>query len=278
MLKRFIHFGLERAGLKLVKSHKNRFDLSLYEHIEDCQKNPRFINIGSGNFYHPCWFNLDKPNNFYEKDQSKNAFINHDLNSSEALPFANDSIEVFYCSHVIEHLPINAVQKLFKEFYRCLKPKGYFRITCPDIELLYNAYKRGDLAIWPNPSPWNTCQSSLELRFVEHFATLLVDPHANALAIDKPSPMEIRSIAREKNMNAFLDQLIKKLPDNCNELFPEGHCNWFSEEKVIYLLHKAGLINAKSSRYGQSEDPRLRNTDLFDKTCPELSLYVEGRK
>lgn len=278
MLKRLIHFSLERAGFKLVKDYKNYFNLHLYREIEDCQKYPRFVNIGSGDFYHPCWFNLDKRNDFYEKDQGKNAFIEHDLSSREALPFANDSIEIFYCSHVIEHLPTNAVLKLFREFYRCLKPNGYFRVTCPDIELLYHAYRRGDHSIWPNPSPWNTCQSNLELKFLEHFATLLVDPHANRLAIDKPSPTEIRSIAKEKNMDAFLDQLVKKLPKNSNELFPEGHCNWFSESRTISLLREAGLTNTKSSRYGQSEDPRLRNTDLFDKTCPELSLYVEGRK
>jgi len=44
------------------------------------------------------------------------------------------------------------------------------------------------------------------------------------------------------------------------------------------MLRKAGFSKIFLSGYGQSFSPVLRNTDLFDNTHPEISLYVEAIK
>lgn len=46
------------------------------------------------------------------------------------LPFKNESVDVFYSHHVIEHLPNLPFH--FKEMYRCLKPGGKIRVGGPN--------------------------------------------------------------------------------------------------------------------------------------------------
>lgn len=278
MLKQLIHRGLKRAGLKLVKNYQNQFDLELYGDCTKLLNQPRFINVGSGNFYHPCWFNLDKANEFYREDQSANPYIEHDLTSGNPLPFESNSVEIFYCSHVIEHLPNQAVKNLLSEFQRCLKPGGLFRISCPDMELQYKAYFKSDILFWPDPSPWGTSPSSLEIKLVEHFATLLVMPERVANPTKRLAEDEIKALIKTTTMEEFFNTVNSLLPKDSNQILPEGHCNWFSEDKLIDMAKDLKGLDCKASRYGQSADARLRNTDLFDKTCPELSLYVEGFK
>jgi len=110
--------------------------------------------LAAGAFYHPYWHNLDTPNDFYASSQRGHLHIEHDLTSRQPLPFDTDSLKVVYISHVVEHISDEDVQYCFAEVYRCLQSGGFFRITCPDIDLEYDAYCRGDLTVWMWPTPW----------------------------------------------------------------------------------------------------------------------------
>jgi len=56
----------------------------------------------------------------------------HDL--SKPLPFADESIEVVYHSHVLEHLDRDDAVEFLLEIKRVLKPNGIHRIVVPDFE------------------------------------------------------------------------------------------------------------------------------------------------
>jgi SAM-dependent methyltransferase len=45
------------------------------------------------------------------------------------IPYPDESFEVIYCSHVLEHVPDD--QKAMKEFYRVLKPGGWAILLVP---------------------------------------------------------------------------------------------------------------------------------------------------
>jgi len=45
------------------------------------------------------------------------------------LPIENDSAEVVYSSHTVEHITDEAAQKMFNESYRILKKGGILRIA-----------------------------------------------------------------------------------------------------------------------------------------------------
>ncbi len=50
-----------------------------------------------------------------------------------ALPFASESFDVVYSSHVLEHFPRAAVPHVLDEWLRVLRPKGELRLVVPDI-------------------------------------------------------------------------------------------------------------------------------------------------
>lgn len=84
-----------------------------------------------------------------------NGWINVDANMFTAkcdiwadlrneLPFKNESVDVFYSHHVIEHLP--DLQYHFKELYRCLKKGGVIRVGVPNSDSAVRKYIQGDKA------------------------------------------------------------------------------------------------------------------------------------
>ena len=68
----------------------------------------------------------------------------HDLNSEESLPFDDDSISNFYCSHTLEHVRHWLVVPLLKDMLRCLKPSGHIRIVVPNFLVYLDAFIRRD--------------------------------------------------------------------------------------------------------------------------------------
>ena len=108
-------------------------------------QNKRFYNIGAGEFDHPCWTNVDGGSEYYETLYSKNNHhIRLDLFDHKPLPVADNTAELVYTSHTIEHVDDASVAYLFKDVYRILKQGGTLRIVTPDMDLQYDAWKRND--------------------------------------------------------------------------------------------------------------------------------------
>ena len=90
--------------------------------------------------------------------------------ATKELPLQNNSVEVVYSSHMLEHLDRNKVVLFLKEAYRILCPGGLIRIAVPDIKILVDQYiETGDADIFIKstrlcaPSPTSFIQ---KLRFL----------------------------------------------------------------------------------------------------------------
>ncbi|MCW3849345.1 methyltransferase domain-containing protein [Sphingomonas sp. LB-2] len=57
------------------------------------------------------------------------------------LPVADNAAELVYCSHVLEHLPLDGFRAALAETFRILQPGGIFRLVVPDLEVLIDQYK-----------------------------------------------------------------------------------------------------------------------------------------
>jgi predicted SAM-dependent methyltransferase len=239
-------------------------------------KTPKYINIGAGSFFHPYWHNVDTPNDYYRASQKGNLHISYDLTTHAPLPFESNSLEVAYTSHVVEHIGDSDVLFLFKEIYRCLRAGGLFRITCPDIDLEYDAYQRRDRSFWRWKNAYGKFNGSIEQNFLDHFATILTTTHPDKTT-HKMSDEEVRDIFTKYKKEDALDYFIEKIPQHERKSYPGDHVNWFNVEKLRNMLVLSGFSEGSvmDSRYGQSVCPLLRNTLIFDNTVPELSLYVE---
>ncbi len=87
------------------------------------------LNIGGGNWVFPFFRNID----YYAKEE----FIDYKINLEEnpKLPFKDNSVNLIYSSHCLEHLSEESYVELLNECYRILKPKGMMRLNQPVPEL-----------------------------------------------------------------------------------------------------------------------------------------------
>jgi predicted SAM-dependent methyltransferase len=90
-----------------------------------------YVNLGCGAHFHPDWINIDIV-------AMGPGVIAHDL--SKGIPLADQSCEVVYHSHVLEHLRRADVNPFLKECFRVLKPGGILRVAVPDLEQICALY------------------------------------------------------------------------------------------------------------------------------------------
>ncbi len=83
------------------------------------------VHLGPGQEgYKPDWINVDA--------NIVSARIDVWADFRNKLPFRDDSVDVFYSHHVIEHLPDSSLPFHFREMYRCLKAGGVIRVGGPN--------------------------------------------------------------------------------------------------------------------------------------------------
>lgn len=61
----------------------------------------------------------------------------------KGLPFARDSCDGVYCSHILEHLSLCDFRTALKNTYYILKAGGIFRCVVPDLEYAAREYLKG---------------------------------------------------------------------------------------------------------------------------------------
>ena len=62
----------------------------------------------------------------------------------EPLPLADNSVDLAFCSHTVEHLDKVKLVYLLNELARVMSPQGVLRIVCPDLEQAVKAYYEKD--------------------------------------------------------------------------------------------------------------------------------------
>ncbi len=91
----------------------------------------RCLNLGCGTNFHLAWVNLDI-------NPSCSAVLLWDLR--RGVPFPDDSFDVVYHSHLLEHLHVQDAPRFMSECYRVLKPGGIIRVAVPDLEAITRNY------------------------------------------------------------------------------------------------------------------------------------------
>lgn len=91
----------------------------------------KLLNLGCGNHYNRDWINMDI-------SPGGPGVIACDL--SRGIPAEDDSFDVVYHSHVIEHFRREDATGFMKECHRVLKPGGILRVATPDLEQICRIY------------------------------------------------------------------------------------------------------------------------------------------
>jgi predicted SAM-dependent methyltransferase len=96
------------------------------------------VHLGPGKRnYIPGWLNVDA--------NVLTARIDLWANLMDPLPFRDNSIELIYSHHVVEHLPDGHLQAHFQDMFRALLPGGGIRIGGPDAGTACAKFVAGDL-------------------------------------------------------------------------------------------------------------------------------------
>jgi len=91
----------------------------------------KLLNLGCGTRAHPAWTNVD----FKARAAG---VIEHNL--LKGLPFVDESFDVVYHSHLLEHLPKRQGPVFLKECFRILRSDGIIRVAVPDLEQIVRYY------------------------------------------------------------------------------------------------------------------------------------------
>jgi predicted SAM-dependent methyltransferase len=95
----------------------------------------RYVHLGCGPINHPAFINVDAiplPHVHYVGGISR-------------LPmFRDETVDLLYASHCLEHLSYRDTQEILAEWCRVLKPGGVLRISVPDLDRLIEIYEADD--------------------------------------------------------------------------------------------------------------------------------------
>jgi SAM-dependent methyltransferase len=246
----------------------------------------RLFNIGAGSWSHPYWTNVDLPAQTAAFAAIQAPCLHHDLVASPALPFESGSVDAFYCSHVVEHLPESAVENLINEAHRCLAPRGTCRIvTGPCADLDWSAMRRGDRDwwFWMNEPDFAAsiegARGSMTIydRWLYHLAT--------PRSVYSPTPCDakfdgsqLQALVTEHTTDprGLLDLMTEGLAFSYTS--PGDHISWWNYPKLEAFLRRAGFASVVRSGYGQSSVDLMRDLRYFDQTYPQISVYAEAVK
>lgn len=236
------------------------------------------LNIGAGGYIIENFKSLDFYSEHYYPNKEKflKNRIEYDLRNDK-IPFENESVDNIYASHIIEHIEDKFVFKFISESFRVLKPNGVLRIVCPDAKFLFNIsgfanhywYWR-KIGSFSNKERYETNWDTLEQYdyLIREFSTPNCRFYNNKIIKNFPSIKELK----ELNYNDFKDILKKDLKFR-NE-HPGDHINIHDFESLYNTGILVGFSKVIESKKNGSVSIVMQG-DEFDKTSPQMSLYVD---
>ncbi len=176
------------------------------------------------------------------------------------LPFADDSIDVVYHSHLLEHFDLWVAERFLGEVRRVLKPGGVQRIAVPDMEQACASYLRHISLCDADPA---------EARNHDRFVAAIIEQCARRQA---------RGTSGQEPFRRFLENLL--LGDARRR--GETHQWMYDRINLPVLLLRNGFTNPRLHSFATSSIPSWSRHGLdADEGGAERhpgSLYMEVEK
>ena len=202
--------------------------------------------------------------NFLSKERHKNFkklpnnIIVHDL--QKGLPYANNSVDAVYHSHLLEHIDRSKVKNFLMEIFRVLKPNGVQRIVVPDLYFLCKSYVENyEKCIYQNK---------------------LIKNHDNYVAaiLEQAVRKEAYGSSKQNRIVRKIENLI--LGDARKR--GETHQWMYDSVNLKSILNEVGFKNIKVQTFKTSYifnwNKYGLDIDKENKEYRQGSLYIEARK
>jgi SAM-dependent methyltransferase len=276
--------AIGRAGFRIAKLPAYDDELYRQFHSADSLRRRSFYNLGSGIWRHKFWTNVDYASDYYNYDTSL-IDIPWDITEDKPLPVASGSADLCYCSHTVEHLQNEHVDHLLREAARILKPGGVLRVTTPNMQLYYEAWKMRDVffnlhyagATGPfGSTPGSYTRDRMSIWLVNEFATQLVQAVYPGHKPRYTDEHELDRILESGEMTEVFDRLCSQIDFEIQRRVPGNHVNWWTNEKMSSAMKRAGFSKTVISVAGGSIAPGMRDPRYFDRQNPTFSIFVDG--
>jgi len=235
------------------------------------------VNIGGGHFYKRGWKVLDFRTPWYRIPRQ---YIDYslDLMSSDSFPFPDNSVQLFYSEHVLEHLPDQQREHVIGECYRCLENNGAVRFVVPDIDLAYEATKNHDFDFFYRIDEEYRQYTVIEQCLLHMFAGYFVRSDHDLDINESPESIQrnFRTMTKQNFLNHYSKRIGEWLTPDIQHRYGGIHVNWWNEEKLVLSLKKAGFQKVYRTNAYQSRFPQMQGS-RFD-TRPAWSLHMEAIK
>ncbi|MEJ7783661.1 MAG: methyltransferase domain-containing protein [Solirubrobacteraceae bacterium] len=240
---------------------------------------PTIVNLGCGTKTHPSCVNIDwsiyarikrnpvgrrvaplvfngvRLQQFQSLDDN---VVVHDLR--KGIPLPDETADVVYHSHVLEHVSRDDVRGFFAEIRRVLRPGGIHRIVVPDLE----GYAR---------------------HYLDSLQRGLADPSARALHDSSVSQMLLQMVRREAHGTSLQRPLRRRVENfllGDARRRGETHMWMWDRVNLPQALADAGFRDGQIVAWNTSAVPEwnsiaLDQDDRGGEYKPE-SLYVEARR
>ena len=189
------------------------------------------VNIGAGNWKKTGWKTLDC---------YLNADIKADLRKCKPLLIKDNQLEKVFSSHCIEHIETHHLDYLLKELYRCMKPGALMRLSCPDIDMGFEAYKNNNIKWFDGICVRGEIGAKLLNTLVSYEA-------------GSGGPVVPEEEIKEKFESLSKDEFIEWAISLCDRSRAYiAHINGIYYEKLEKLMKNAGFVNIQKSSYKNS--------------------------
>lgn len=162
----------------------------------------------------------------------------YDLNSGEAFPFKDCTVDNYYCSHTLEHIRPENIQFVLEQILRTLKPSGLIRVVVPDVALALIKYVQND-------TQWFGTTARNKTRARHHYPETLL---------------------------GYVMLWFYSLPKGTTR---SGHNTVFDWSTLAYCFNKAGFRNIRRVAYNENSAV-FRDMDFLRHR--QESLYMEAQK
>jgi SAM-dependent methyltransferase len=242
-------------------------DRSLYSKYSN---NSVFVNLGSGCFSHPFWTCYDYPgqSRYYQRIQGKEDldYFAIDLCSSNVrLPYDNNSVDLIYCSHTLEHLELQSGIKLLGECFRVMKPGSVLRTCLPntaeDVIRLRDIYDRQGLG-----------KEQLE----ELISTVIYNTFTPAMHLFPDVLLSALKTA-DWDVNKFINHICLHhgISASFNPREPGNHISYWDLARLTEVADNIGFQCSVPQYKNITVAHPFKNPAVFDSTEPQLSFYCE---
>ncbi len=235
----------------------------------------KVINLGDGRKGTDGFIHLDK---------KRTSNIPIDFETMEKLPFEDESIDHALSIHCVEHLTDETNRNLMKEVHRVLKPGGVFRISCPDYDIFFDLFNKGDVEKFQDFKNGKK-PAFFGRRVGEYLVNVGVSYNLTSPSgrlrkgfvknskFDEIIKNKFEGFKTQESKENFIQWMKKFIPDK-KVVLSLIHINGFNFPRLKYFLEEAGFSDVKKMDFKESQIEGLSKLDKF----PKRSMFVEGRK